>query len=310
MKDMHIFERKVDGRSYRVAAQSGWDSKLKRSVGRQMVLGPAGPAPVVDLGATRTVGTKAIGDVGALVWVAEQLNLVEHINRACGKVGAKKGPSVGEMVLAIAIQRACDAGPKSALPEFLKGCLPPVSCLRPGAFTGQAFHSTAKKVGARELEQAQVAIARTAVSRFELSTEVLAFDTTNFDTHIATTTPGELAQRGKAKSKRRDLRVVGLGLLVSETGHVPLFHRAYPGNRADQKVLEACLDGLGQLHDALDEGEGRPRPAARTLVRDGGGWGEELEEHLDLVGYYTLVSLPLGHNAARAALKHAAKPER
>ena len=308
MKDMYIFERKVDGRSYRVAAQSVWDSKQKRSVGRQMVLGPADPAPVVDLGATRTVGTKALGDVGALVWVAEQLNLVEHINRACGKVGAKKGPSVGEMVLSIAVQRACDAGPKSELPEFLKGCVPPVSCLRPGAFTGQAFHSIAKKVNARELEQAQVAIARTAVNKFDLSTDVLAFDTTNFDTHIATTTPGELAKRGKAKSKRRDLRVVGLGLLVSETGHVPLFHRAYPGNRADQKVLEACLGGLGELHDALDKGEGRQKPAARTLVRDGGGWSEELEEHLDLTGYYTLVSLPLGHNAAKAALEHAAKP--
>jgi hypothetical protein len=49
---------------------------------------------------------------------------------------------------------------------------------------------------------------------------VLAFDTTNFDTHIATTTPGELARRGHAKSKRSDLRVVGLATLVSETGHV------------------------------------------------------------------------------------------
>ena len=51
--------------------------------------------------------------------------------------------------------------------------------------------------------------------RHELSTDVLAFDTTNFDTYIATTTPGELARRGHAKSKRSDLRVVGLGLLAS-----------------------------------------------------------------------------------------------
>jgi transposase len=305
---MHIIEREVSGRRYRIAAQSIWDSKQKRSVARQRVLGPADPPPVADLSETRTVGTQALGDVGALVWVAEQLDLVGHIDKVCGNTGVRKGPSVGEMVLAVAIQRACGAGPKSALPEFLAGCLPPVSCLKPSAFTGQAFHRLAGNVSARDLEQAQLAIARTAVEKFELSTNVLAFDTTNFDTHIATTTECELAQRGNAKSKRHNLRVVGLGMLVSETGHVPLLHRAYPGNRSDHRVLEECLEGLGELHVALDQGEGRSKPATRTLVRDGGSWGEELEQNLDVTGYYTLVSLPLGHNAAKKALAHAAKP--
>jgi transposase len=308
MKDMHIIEREVSGRRYRIAAQSIWDSKQKRSVARQRVLGPADPPPVADLSETRTIGTQALGDVGALVWVAEQLDLVGHINKICGSSGVRKGPSIGEMVLAVAVQRACGAGPKSALPEFLAGCLPPVSCLKPDAFTGQAFHRLASGVSARDLEKVQLAIARTAVEKFELSTNVLAFDTTNFDTHIATTTECELAQRGNAKSKRHNLRVVGLGMLVSETGHVPLLHRAYPGNCSDHRVLEECLEGLGELHDALDQGEGRSKPAARTLVRDGGSWGEDLEENLDVTGYYTLVSLPLGHNAAKTALEHAAKP--
>ena len=310
MKDMHILEREVSGRSYRIASQSVWDSKKKQSVPRQKVLGPSDPPPVVDLSATKTVGTRAIGDVGALVWVAEQLDLVGLIDRACGSTGVSKGPSVGEMVLAVAVQRACEAGPKSALADFLEGCLPPVSCLKSSAFSGQAFHRLAGRVSTEGLEQAQLAIARAAVGRFKLSTDVLAFDTTNFDTHIATTTTCELAQRGQAKSKRRDLRVVGLGMLVSETGHVPLLYRAYPGNRSDHRVLEECLEGLGALHDALDEGEGRSQPAARTLVRDGGSWGAELEEHLDLTGYYTLVSLPMGHNAAKKALEYAAKPGR
>src|ERR1700739_4942757 len=70
---------------------------------------------------------------------------------------------------------------------------------------------------------------------------LLAFDTANFDTHIATVTPGELARRGHAKSKRGDLRVVGLGVLVSETGHVPLLYRTYSGNSSDQAVLPGCL---------------------------------------------------------------------
>ena len=306
MKDMHVFEREVNGRRYRIAAQSVWDSARGRSVARQTVLGPATAAPVADLGATRTVGTQAVGDVGALIWVAEQLDLIGHIDRACGDLGAKGGPSVGELTVAVAIQRACSPGPKRDMAEFLNGSVPRLSCLPSSAFSGQAYHRVAQQVSDEQLEQAQIAIAKAAVGRFELSADVLAFDTTNFDTHIATVTPGELARRGHAKSKRRDLRVVGLGVLVSETGHVPLLYRAYSGNSSDQAVLTGCLDGLKALHESLDEGEDRGH-AQRTLVRDGGSWSPQLELDLDVAGYYTLISLPLGHTAAEEALKMAAR---
>jgi len=290
-----------------MVAQSVWDSAKGRSVARQVILGPADPPLKADLGDTRTVGTRAVGDVGALLWVAEQLDLVGHIDRACGGHSTKYGPTLGEMVLAVALQRVCSAGPKRDLAKFLDENLPRVSCLRDSAFTGQAFHRMGQSVTDRELEVAQVALAKAAVERFKLSTDVLAFDTTNFDTHIATTTPGELARRGHAKSKRSDLRVVGLGLLVSETGHVPLMYRSYAGNGSDQQVLEDCLDGLIELHNALDAGEGRKRPASRTLVRDGGFWSPQGELNLDLAGYYSVISLPLSHAASEAALVFAAR---
>jgi transposase len=304
---MHIFERQVGSRRYRIAAQSVWDPRQRRSVARQVVLGPATPPPVVDLGATCTVGTRALGDVGALVWVAEQLDLIGHIDRACGDVGAKGGPSVGELTVAVAIQRACTPGPKRDLGAFLDGSLPRVSCLPGSAFTGQVFHRVAQQLSDSELEQAQLAIAKAAVTRFGLSADVLAFDTTNFDTHIASLTPGELARRGHAKSKRKDLRVLGLGVLVSETGHVPLLYRTYSGNGSDQAVLTACLGGLAQLHQALDAAEQGQQAAQRTLVRDGGFWSPQLELELDASGYYSLISLPLGHKAAEEALQMAAQ---
>lgn len=305
---MHIFERSVNGHSYRIAAQSVWDPVRGRSVARQVVLGPAAPPAVADLSATRTVGTRAVGDVGALVWVAEQLGLVALIDQACGSLGSKDGASVGELVVAVAIQRACSPGPKRDLGAFLDASVARVSCLPGSAFSGQAFHRVAQQVTDAQVEQAQVAIAKAAVARFELTTDVLAFDTTNFDTHIDTRTSGKLARRGHAKSKRRDLRVVGLGVLVSETGQVPLLHRTYAGNGSDQGVLAACLEGLRALHGALDDGEGRKTRAQRTLVRDGGFWSPQLELDLDVAGYYSLISLPLGHSAAEQALQMAAQP--
>jgi hypothetical protein len=304
---MNVFERQVGGRRYRVASQSLWDPAKQRSFARQAVLGPADPPPVADLASTRTVGTRRVGDVGALIWIAEQLDLIKIIDQSCGLTGSAGGPTIGEMVLAVAVQRACAPAAKCHLSAFLETCLPRVSCLPDSAFTGQAYHRLAAQVTDEQLEKAQIEIARAATRRFALSTDVLAFDTTNFDTHIATTTPGELARRGHAKSKRSDLRVVGLAALVSETGHVPLLHRTYPGNGSDQTVLGECLDALGKLHAALDDAEQRTRPATRTLVRDGGSWSEQLELDLDVEGYYTLISLTLSHSASQLALERAAR---
>ena len=169
---MHIFEREVSGRRYRVAAQSVWDSERKRSVARQVTLGPVEPAGDADLGVTFTVGTKRVGDVGALAWVAEKLDLVGIINRACGG-SSKTGASIGEMVLAVAIQRATAPGPKRDLPEFLDGSLARISCLPASAFSGQVFHRLAAGVTAGQIDTAQVEIARAAVKGFKLSTDVL-----------------------------------------------------------------------------------------------------------------------------------------
>jgi hypothetical protein len=304
---MNVFQREVGGRQYRIASQSLWDPERQRSFARQAVLGPADPPPVADLSQVRTVGTRRLGDVGALLWVAEELDLVRLIDQACGSKRLTEGPTAGEMILAVAVQRACAPAAKCHLAAFLESCLPLVSCLPASGFTGQAFHRIAAQVSEEQLEEAQIAIAGAAVQRFALSADVLAFDTTNFDTHIATTTPGALARRGHAKSKRSDLRVVGLAALVSETGHVPLLQRTYPGNGSDQAVLAACLRALGKLHDALQAGQAAGRPVCRTLVRDGGSWSAQLELDLDVEGYGTLISLPLSHRASQLALEYAAR---
>jgi transposase len=304
---MHIFEREIDGRGYRIAAQSVWNPRTKQPISRQVVLGPVAVPAMADLSRTRTVGTRRVGDVGALVWLAEQLDVVGHIDRACQRQGALKGPTLGEMVLAVAVQRACAPAAKRELADFLGGSIPRLSCLPAEAFSGQAFYRAAAGADEQGLEAAQLAIAHAAVARFALGIDVLEFDTTNFDTHIATTTKSDLARRGHAKSKRADLRVVGLGLLVSETGHVPLLHRTYPGNGSDQSVLTDCLDGLRHLHEQLDDAERRKRPAERTIVRDGGSWSPQLELDLHFSGYHTLISLPLGHTVAQEALEAAAK---
>jgi hypothetical protein len=47
------------------------------------------------LAATRTIGTRRVGDVGALVWVAEQLDLIQLIDQACGFSEPTDDPTIG-----------------------------------------------------------------------------------------------------------------------------------------------------------------------------------------------------------------------
>ena len=68
---------------------------------------------------------------------------------------------------------------------------------------------------------------------------------TNFATYIDTTNgKAPIAQRGKAKQKRTDLRLVGLGLVVTRAGGIPLVWHAYPGNRPDVTQFPTLIDHL------------------------------------------------------------------
>ena len=73
---------------------------------------------------------------------------------------------------------------------------------------------------------------------YGLQSDTLFFDTTNFFTYIDTTNLRcTIAQRGKNKQKRYDLRQVGLAMVVTREDMIPLFHLTYQGNMSDTKVF-------------------------------------------------------------------------
>ena len=77
-----------------------------------------------------------------------------------------------------------------------------------------AFHA----VPLDALPRIEEKLALAACARFGLDTSSVALDMTNFATFIDTgNARAPIAQRGKAKQKRSDLRLVGLGLVVTPT---------------------------------------------------------------------------------------------
>ena len=110
--------------------------------------------------------------------------------------------------------------------------------------------------------------------------QVLAYDTTNFFTHIATTnTRATLPQRGHSKQRRHDLRQLGLALVVTDDGQLPLGHVLYEGARPDAPTFARVLTPLRtRLHRLLAQtaqltlvfDQGAETTANLAAVREGG----------------------------------------
>ena len=113
-----------------------------------------------------------------------------------------------------------------------------------------------------ELAEIERRLALRMIEVFGLDTSAVALDMTNFATYIDSANDrADIAQRGKAKQKRSDLRLVGLGLVVTRDGGVPLLSHAYPGNKPDVTQFPTMLAELAARHRAV----------AAASVRDGSG---------------------------------------
>jgi transposase len=129
---------------------------------------------------------------------------------------------------------------------------------------------------------------RRAVEEFGVDLSGLMLDMTNFATYIDSGNDrAPIAQRGHAKQKRTDLRIVGLGLVVSVDGGVPLVSHAYAGNRPDVTQFAEIVRELAARFSAL-AGDGHEL----TIVFDAGQNSAENIELLDSLPLHFVGSLP------------------
>ena len=79
---------------------------------------------------------------------------------------------------------------------------------------------------------------------------LLAYDTTNFYTYIASTnTRNQLAQRGHNQQGRHNLRQVGLSYVLDAEHGLSLCHHVYPGNVSDAEEFSVALGRITHLLD-------------------------------------------------------------
>jgi transposase len=174
----------------------------------------------------------------------------------------RSGPSPAHYLLLAALHRICQPEPKTEAADWYgRTILHSVWGIPPERFTSQAFWDAFEKIlpehlGARAdggdddpLQHAQLRLLEAWKGKRMVSRRLLAYDTTNFYTYIASNnTRNELAQRGHNKQGRHNLRQVGLSYVLDGENGLSLCHHVYRGNVADGEEFSTSLPRmLGML---------------------------------------------------------------
>jgi transposase len=264
----------------------------------QEYLGTAGELAAAmrggGLGLPDRVQHKDFGAVAAGWGLLEDLGVAGIIDEVTGARRSDAGASVGAYLALAALNRLvapcsklgfADWWAKTAAPRFTRI---PASVLDHRRFW-DAMHAV-ELAGLEEISQA-IAVRIVALSGLDCSS--VALDMTNFATFISTANgKAPVAQRGKAKQKRTDLRLVGLGLVVTRDGGIPLAWHAYPGDRPDVTQFPALIGQLRARHQAICAAAGQPAAREMTVVFDAGQNSEDNFAYLASTGLRYIGSVP------------------
>ena len=181
------------------------------------------------------------GSVAVMLDIAEGLKIVEAINKHLKFRPFRDGFTVGGSLLLAAIGRICQPTSKrnwyegwarnTSLSYLLRMSL--------SRLDSQHFWDQMDALPTNAIPLIEEDIVTTLLKNEDISLDTLLCDTTNFFTHIDSANHRcTIAQRGKNKQKRMDLRQFGLLLLVSRQDHIPIFHKIYQGNHVDRTVFK------------------------------------------------------------------------
>lgn len=240
--------------------------------------------------------TVEFGLPGALWLAAENSGLFALLQSLWPK--PRSGPSTAHYLLLAAIHRICQPGPKTEVADWYRGS---ILASRWGfaseRFTSQAFWDCFDQIHTGEampageqdeLEEAQSRLFGLWQEKQLVSRRLLAYDTTNFYTYIASDNErNSLAQRGHNKQGRRNLRQVGLSYVLDGENGLSLGHHLYRGNVADAEEFPQALTRIVALLN-----RNKIAPETVTLVLDKGSAALSNTLELETAGVGWISALP------------------
>ncbi|MHB1783322.1 MAG: IS1634 family transposase [Acidimicrobiales bacterium] len=292
-----IIGKKQGGRTYYYLVESARVGGKPRIVS-QRYLGSAAEigARLSEKGPGEPDRTRhlAFGDVAATWSVLQALGVAEIIDDVVGARRSDAGASVGTYIALATLNRVVDPCSKLGFSDWW-GKTAGDRWLRvpAGALDHRRFWEAMDAIDEDDLKEIERRIVARMIETFQVDLSGLVLDMTNFATWIDSGNDrAPIAQRGHSKQKRADLRICGLGLVVSTDGGVPLVSHAYPGNKPDVTQFGAMVSELVTRFATLLPDAAVGKGGDLTLVYDAGQNSEDNYELLDGTPLHFVGSLP------------------
>jgi len=245
-----VYPKKINGKTYYYLREMGWVDGKPKMVSERYLGSAVDIEAALDRVEAGTLPTRTrhlrFGDIAAVWSLLTELDVAGVIDAVVGPRRADAGASVGTYLALAALGRLVAPGSNSAFEDFWAGTAGDrFTKISTQVLDHRKFWDAMHAVTPSVLQEISTKLAAKMIEVFELDTSSVALDMTNFATYIDTTNgKAPIAQRGKAKQKRTDLRLVGLGMVVTRTGGIPLVWHAYPGNRPDVTQFPTLIDHL------------------------------------------------------------------
>jgi transposase len=270
-----LYKKVISGKPYWYLREMGWVDGKPKMVSERYVGTAADIEALLDAREQAMLPERTrhldFGAVAAAWGLLAGLGTAAIIDSEAGARPPGLPLSPGTYLALAALNRVVDPCSKRGFADWWRTTAAdrftkiPVSALDHRRFW-DAMHA----VPLEALPRIEEKLAAAACARSGLDTSSVALDMTNFATFIDTANGrAPIAQRGKAKQKRADLRLVGLGLVVTRDGGVPLLSHAYPGNKPDVTQFPQMIRDLAARHATLAAAAGQDG-AEMTVVFDAG----------------------------------------
>jgi transposase len=235
----------------------------------------------------------AFGDVAAAWGMLRDLGVAAIIDEVTGPRPAGLPLPAGTYLALAALNRLVAPCSKLAFADWWKTTAADRFTRIPAsALDHRRFWDAMHAVTLEQLEEISRRIALRVVEVSGVDCSSVALDMTSFATFTGTgNEKAPVAQRGKARQKRSDLRLVGLGLVVTRDGGIPLTWHAYPGDRPDVTQFATMISQLRDQYEAIADGAGGDA-AGMTVVFDAGQNSEDNFAHLAGTGLHYVGSVP------------------
>src|SRR6516162_5389208 len=294
-----LYKKVISGKPYWYLREMGWVDGKPKVISERYLGTAAEIEALLDAREAAVMPERtrhlAFGDVAAAWGMLEELGAAADIDQACGARRADAGASVGTYLVLAALNRLVAPRSKLGFADWWKTKAADRFTKIPArVLDHRRFWDAMHAVTMDQLQEASEQIAAKIIAASGVDVSSVALDMTNFATFIASSNgKAPIAQRGKAKQKRSDLRLVGLGLVVTRDGGLPLTWHAYPGDKPDVTQFPSMIGQLKTQYQAVCAAAGASAEAAdMTVVFDAGQNSEANFAHLAASGLHYIGSVP------------------